>query len=267
MLRTQNCTGLRSRFRIGEVVSAEKNRSLWSVLIRSLSIQSSRNFWRMHNLGFAFSIAPVLKRSAADKGEAARMLQRHLQLFSTNPYMSGPIIGSVIKVEEEISAGGDCPESDTLKSTLMAPYAAMGDSLFWGSLKPFAASLGVLAALKGFICAPLVLLIVYNPVPVWVRAKGFFEGYRKGKSGIEFIQHLNLPLMAGRVRWMSAVLLGILAFSVSGVGIASPGFGVAEKILVLGVTLLCCFIIRQGISSLKILYGAFVLFLLLASVI
>jgi PTS system mannose-specific IID component len=221
----------------------------------------------MHNLGFAFSIAPVLKRSAADKGEAARMLQRHLQLFSTNPYMSGPIIGSVIKVEEELSAGGDCPESDTLKSTLMAPYAAMGDSLFWGSLKPFAASLGVLAALKGFLCAPLVLLFVYNPVPVWVRAKGFFEGYRKGKNGIEFIQHLNLPLMAGRVRWMSAVLLGVLAVSVSGVGIAPPGFGAAEKILVLGVTLLCYFIIRQGISSLKILYGAFVLFLLLASVI
>jgi len=254
-------------FRIGEVVSAEKNRSLWGVLIRSLSIQSSRNFWRMHNLGFAFSIAPVLKKSVGSKDEAARMLQRHLQLFSTNPYMSGPIIGSVIKVEEELSAGGNCPESDALKSTLMAPYAAMGDSLFWGSLKPFAASIGALAALKGFISAPLILLFIYNPVPVWVRVKGFFEGYRKGKNGIEFIRHLNLPLMSRRVRWMSVVLLGMLAFSVSGVGMAPPEFGAAEKILVLGVTLLCCFIIRQGISSLKILYGAFVLFLLLASVI
>ncbi|MEN6463616.1 MAG: PTS system mannose/fructose/sorbose family transporter subunit IID, partial [Syntrophaceae bacterium] len=173
----------------------KKNKELWNVYVRSLSIHSSRNFWRMQNLGFAFSIAPVLKKLAENKEQAAKMLERHLQLFSTNPYMSGPIIGSVIKLEEELDRGGDCPDADQLKKTLMAPYAAMGDSLFWGSLKPFASAMGVLGALKGFLGAPLVVLFIFNPVPFWVSIRGFFEGYRRGKDGIEFLRTANLPRM------------------------------------------------------------------------
>lgn len=237
-------------------------KELWKALIRSMAIQSSRNFWRMQNLGFAFSISPVLKKVAGNRNEAARMLERHLRLFSTNPYMTGPILGSVIRLEEDLSVEGNCPEADSLKKTLMAPYAAMGDSLFWGSLKPFAAAIGVLTALKGLLGAPLILLLIYNSVSLWVRLKGFFEGYKKGKDGIEFLKVLNLPQMSRRVRWMSTALLGILAFSVSSPGFIHLEYQVMDRFAVLGGVLVCYWILRQGVSSLMILYGAFVLFII-----
>ncbi len=194
------------------------------------------------------------------------MLERHLQLFSTNPYMSGPIIGSVIKLEEELDRGGDCPDADQLKKTLMAPYAAMGDSLFWGSLKPFASAMGVLGALKGFLGAPLVVLFIFNPVPFWVSIRGFFEGYRRGKDGIEFLRTANLPRMSRRLRWMSTVLLGILAFSISGMNIVPLEFHIIEKAATLALILLCYWMLKQGISSFKILYGALVLFVVATSI-
>lgn len=244
----------------------QKNKELWSVLIRSLSIHSSQNFWRMQNLGFAFSIAPVIKKLAENRQHASKMLERHLQLFSTNPYMSGPLIGSVIRLEEDLNSGGECPDADQLKKTLMAPYAAMGDSLFWGSLKPFASALGVLTALTGFVLAPLVVLLIYNPVPLWVRVRGFFEGYRRGKEGIEFFKIANLPRMSMRLRWMSTVLIGILAFIVSTVNLLPMKFHIFENIAALVLILLCYWMLKQGISSFRILYGAFVLFIFAASI-
>ncbi len=244
----------------------KKNKELWNVFIRSLSIHSSQNFWRMQNLGFAFSIAPVLKKIAENKEQAAKMLERHLQLFSTNPYMSGPIIGSVIRLEEDLNSGGDCPLADQLKKTLMAPYAAMGDSLFWGSLKPFASAMGVLTAMKGFLLAPLVLLFIFNPVPFWVRIRGFFEGYRRGKEGIEFLKIVNLPQMSIRLRWMSTALIGILAFSVSSFNLLPLELRIVEKITALALIFLCYWMLKRGISSLRILYGAFVLFIIAASI-
>jgi PTS system mannose-specific IID component len=250
----------------GEKVFTKKNKELCNVYIRSLSIHSSQNFWRMQNLGFAFSIAPVLKKLAENKEQASKMLERHLQLFSTNPYMSGPIMGSVIRLEEDLNSGGDCPEADQLKKTLMAPYAAMGDSLFWGSLKPFASAMAVLTALKGFLLAPLVLLLIFNPVPFWVRIRGFFEGYRRGKDGIEFLKIVNLPQMSMRLRWMSTVLMGILAFSVSTLNLLPLKFQIVEKITALVLILLCYWMLKQGISSFRILYGAFVLFIFAASI-
>jgi len=243
-------------------VATKKNKELCNVYIRSLSIHSSQNFWRMQNLGFAFSIAPVLKKLAENKEQSSKMLERHLQLFSTNPYMSGPIIGSVIRIEEDLHGGGDCADADQLKKTLMAPYAAMGDSLFWGSLKPFASAIGVLTALKGFLIAPLVLLVIFNPIAFWVRIKGFFEGYRLGKNGIEFLKNVNLPQISRRLRWMSTVLLGVLAFSVSSLNLLPLKFQLIEKVTTLVLIILCYLMLKQGISSFRILYGALVLFLI-----
>ncbi len=216
-------------------------------------------------MGFAYSMIPVIRQLGKNKDEIAAMLTRHLKLFNTHPYMSGPIIGSVAKLEEECSRQGECQEADNLKKTLMAPYAAIGDSLFWGSLKPFAAVLAVVLALKGYWIAPVVFLLAYNSLHLLVRVKGMVEGYRNKKGGIDFIRILNLPQLSRRIRWLSVILLGILAYNVSEV----PYFDfinhldILEKTSVLMVVFVCFWLIKEGISSLKILYGAFLFFLLI----
>ncbi len=240
-------------------------RRLTSAFLRSLFIQSTWNFWRMQNLGFVFAMIPSIRFLGGNRGEKIRMLSRHLESFNTNPYMSGPIIGSVMRLEEDLYRDGNCAEADHLKTALMAPYAAMGDSLFWGSLKPFAGIVGVLLALKGFLASGLILLLVYNPLHLWIRLKGFLEGYRKGKDSVDFIRDMNLPRLSGLIRWMSVVVLGWLAWVASSLSSfpVPDHHEIAKKGVMLVVILICFWMVKRGISVLRILYGVSALILVM----
>jgi PTS system mannose-specific IID component len=211
----------------------------------------------MQNLGFVFAMIPSIRFLGGNREEKSRMLSRHLQSFNTNLYMSGPIIGSVMRLEEDLYRDGNCVEADHLKNALMAPYAAMGDSLFWGSLKPFAGIVGVLFALKGFLVSGLILLIIYNPLHLWIRLKGFLEGYRKGKDGVDFIRGMNLPRISRLIRWMSVFVLGLLAWVASSLSffplVDHPE--IVKKGVMLVVILVCFWMVKRGVSVLSILYG------------
>jgi PTS system mannose-specific IID component len=219
----------------------------------------------MQNMGFAYAMIPVIRKLAGNKEEIAAMLTRHLQLFNSNPYLSGPILGSVAKLEMELSKQGQCLEADNLKRTLMAPFAAIGDSLFWGSLKPFSAILAVILCFQGWLFAPLVFLILYNSLHLLVRFFGMVVGYKNGKGGIDFIRILNLPQLSRQIRWISVINLGILAYFICD----TPYFvflnkmHLLEKIAIVFTIFLCFWLLRQGASALKILYGASVFFILI----
>lgn len=244
-----------------------KQCDLIKVFLRSLFIQVSLNFRGMQNLGFAFAIAPVVSRLGNDKPRIACVLMRHLQSFNTHPYLAGSIIGSVVRIEESLDAGNDGAEAVALKNVLMGPYAAIGDSFFWGALKPFAAIFGVLMAVQGFLLAPVLFLFLYSPPHIWVRLKGFIEGYRKGKQGIDFIRMLDMPGIAGKLRSISLVLLGFLAAMISETmcrSFVSIRYDVLSKLAALIVTVVLFLVVKKGFSTLGILYGMFILFCLIS---
>lgn len=237
-----------------------KTSCLVRIFIRSLFIQSSFNFWRMQNLGFVFALIPLIRSRNID-GMETRLLTRHLQSFNTHPCLAGAVLGSVVKLEAE-SPGGQ--EVDELKRALMGPYAAMGDAFFSGAWRPFSAIGGVVLALDGVLWAPLMVLILYNPVSFYVRLKGFIEGYRRGKQGVVFIGGLDLPGLAGSVRRLSVILLGILAALLVGEGVQVRAVvpDLMRGVLFSGVILLCFWMVARGISVITILYGAVALLLL-----
>lgn len=233
------------------------------IFLSSLFIQSSFNYRGMQNLGFAFSLLPLARLLAGDKERLTTLLTRHLQLFNTHPYLSAPIIGSVVRMEEEnmeVDKAGAAAVN--LKNALMGPYAALGDSFFWGAMKPLAAVFSVLLALQEYLLAPLALLLLYNPVHLWVRVRGFVEGYRRGKEGIDFIRCLELPRLTGRIRWISLLGLGAIAAMVSH-SIHTPSLGRPVEFLTpiafLSLIILCYWGIRNGISQVKIIYGMFII--------
>ena len=155
-------------------------------LLRSFFIQTTLNFRRMQNLGFAMAIIPLIKEWNLTQKDAGRLLTRHLQMFNTHPYFAASIAGSVIHLEEEqIKGKGANPSADavTVKQTLTGPYSAIGDTFFWGTLRPFAAIVSCVLAYMGYAIAPLAFLLLYTPAHIWVRLKGFLEGYRKDPVG------------------------------------------------------------------------------------
>jgi len=233
---------------------------LANIFLRSLTIQGSLNFWRMQNVGYAFAMMPLVRRMASDKKEVAEMMRRHLQMFNTHPYFSGPIIGSAVRIEEATPANpGAGKEADALKYALMAPYAGIGDSFFWGSLKPLSSVVAVALALGGCLAAPLIFLLFYNPLHVWIRGKGFLEGYRKGREGIEMIRKTDLPRIGGWLRWMSVAILALLTILATADAYAFPGmYGPLPKIAALAAVIVIYLAIKKRISANLVLYAIFI---------
>lgn len=233
------------------------------IFLSSLFIQGSFNYRGMQNLGFAFSMLPLAKRLKADKKYLVSFLTRHLQLFNTHPYLSAPIIGSVVHIENENGGGdGSGAPAVNLKNALTGPYAALGDSFFWAALKPFAAVFSVLLALQHSPLAPFALLLLYNPTHLLVRIMGFVEGYRHGKDGIYFIRRLELPYLTGRIRWMSLFGLACIAVTASPdlhISITGSPFAFLAKSVFLSLIILCYWGIKNGISQVKMLYLMFII--------
>ena len=207
----------------------------------------------MQSLGFAFALLPLIRREC-DPRRLTESLKRHLQMFNTHPYLAAPVIGAVARIEEE----GDTEAAEHLKKAVMGPYAAIGDPFFWGALRPFSALVAVILALKGFLLAPLAFILLYDPAHAWVRGKGFIEGYRLGKGSIEFIRGLNLPAVTWRIRFVSLILIGILAAVAAETASHSWMFlsEIPGKAVVLVLIILCFMGVRRGISPVMILYGA-----------
>jgi mannose PTS system EIID component len=236
--------------------------TLFGIFLRSLTIQVSFNFWRMQNLGFAFAMLPLIRRQDGDRMRIAASLARHLQMINTHPYMVSPMIGAVVRIEEE----GRVPEAADLKEALMGPYAAIGDSFFWGALRSFSSVGAVIVAFTGTFPAPLAFLLLYSPAHLWVRGKGFLEGYRLGKNGINFIRGLNLPGAAARVRFLSSILIGVLAAVSMDMAFRSCNFlpVIPVRALVLILFILIFLGVRKRVSPVQVLYGMTLLSMVLS---
>jgi PTS system mannose-specific IID component len=243
-----------------------KKTTLMKIFLRSFFIQTTLNFRRMQNLGFTMAIIPLIREWRLQQKDSEGMLTRHLQMFNTHPYFSAPVIGSVVRLEEEQGGKGDALEIIALKQSLMGSYAAIGDIFFWGALRPFAAIIAVILAYMGLIIAPIAFLLIYTPAHFWIRLKGFIEGYRLGKNGFEFIRTLDLPRVAVKIRWLSLIILAgsIIWLSYDGYWPFMNTPAVIMKLVALASVLLCLLLIKQGVSQIYIIYGSVVMFLLIS---
>lgn len=244
-----------------------KSGALIKVFWRSFFIHVTLNYRRMQNLGFTYAIIPFLGERNVSDQDTRDFLNRHLQMFNTHPYLSASLIGSIIRMEEDRPVGQDATSVEMVKQSLMGPYAAIGDTFFWGALRPCAGIVGAGVACLGGILAPIAFLLVYTPAHLWVRLMGFVEGYRRGKQGIEFIRRIDLPRVATRVRWLS--LLVLAGFSAGLLQVDEPALKGISHLLTasisLAVILACWFLIKKGVSQIYILYGAVILFLIIVS--
>src|SRR5512143_4202991 len=148
------------------------------VFWKSFLIQASWSFDHMQSLGFAYAIQPVLRKLYPDQDEYESRLRIHMEYFNTQPYLASFILGAVARMEQDRALGrNSSTDVSSLKRALMAPLGALGDSFFWGSLKPLAAVIAVAMLLAGAWWAPLLFLALYNVVHVGLRAGLVFAGY------------------------------------------------------------------------------------------
>lgn len=156
------------------------------VFWRSFFLQASFNYERMQNLGFLFSVTPILKKFYGDDKEAMILAcKRHVEFYNLTVNMTNLVYGVSFAFEEE-NANGDqdlSPLISSVKTALMGPLAAIGDTLFWGTLRIIATSVGVSLCMKGNALGLLLFVLIYN-IPGNILCRWYFLGlgYKMGTN-------------------------------------------------------------------------------------
>src|SRR6476659_4393320 len=108
----------------------------WAMLqtfFRSFFLQTLWNFERLQNVGFAFSIAPLLKTLDLPKTVFRQVLRRQLMYFNTHPYFSTIVMGVVFAKEKgrEGPLESEDPTVTVLKDSMGGAFGAIGDHVIW----------------------------------------------------------------------------------------------------------------------------------------
>jgi PTS system mannose-specific IID component len=190
-------------------------RALARVARRTALLQATWNYERQQGLGWAYCLAPVLRQLYPDPAVRRERLAEHTAYFNTQPTMASLALGAVAYLEER-RAAGEGPDGEgvaRVKAVLGAALAALGDRLFWSTLRPFAAALGAWVALGGSPWGAAVLLVAYNALHLPLRFAGVGWGYRAGPAVLSQGLRERLERLVHRLSILGAALIGILVAS------------------------------------------------------
>lgn len=183
-------------------------KDLTKVFLREITYEHTWNYERMGNVGFCFSMYPVLKKLYPDKKDLADAMKRHLTLYQTSHYLATFQMGITAAMEEENAqdADFDTDSIGAVKTALMGPIAGIGDSLFWGTIKVIATGIGCSLALQGNILGPILFLLIFNIPAYLCRWFGVFLGYKMGRESMAKIVESGLMKVVMEV----ASIMGIM---------------------------------------------------------
>ena len=153
-----------------------------AVAWRRTFIQANWNYERMHNVGFAYQMAPIVRKLYKTKEEQSQAMQRHLEFVNTHPYLYGPINGVVLSLEEQKANGADIPDQTIqgVKIGMMGPLAGVGDPIFWGTLRPVLGAFAASLALSGSGLGPIIFFLAWNIIRFGFTWYTQELGYRSG---------------------------------------------------------------------------------------
>lgn len=154
------------------------------VAFRHQFLQSSWNYERMQNGGWAFSMIPAIKRLYTSKDQQIAALKRHLEFYNTHPYVSSPVLGVTLALEEDRANGTPIDDATIqgVKVGMMGPLAGVGDPLFWFTLRPILGALGATLALTGNILGPIIFFFAWNIIRIAFEWYTQEFGYKVGRK-------------------------------------------------------------------------------------
>ncbi|MCW8779198.1 MULTISPECIES: PTS system mannose/fructose/sorbose family transporter subunit IID [Latilactobacillus] len=240
-------------------------KELRSIFWRSFALQGAFNYEKMQNIGYAWSMIPVIRKLYQREEDQAAALKRHLAIYNSTPCVTPMIMGISAAMEEQNANAPerfDASSINAVKAALMAPIAGIGDSLFWGTFRVIAAGVGISLAKQGNMLGPILFLALYNIPNFLVRGYGLKYGYKVGVSSLERIQReglmdriMSIVTIIGMmvVGSMVATMLTVktpLAFSMTGATVKLQSIlnQIMPNLLPITFTLLIFWLIRKKVS-------------------
>ena len=247
--------------------------------IRSNLLQGSWNFERMQALGYCFGIGPAIRRLYPEGSQERKdAIKRHLEFYNTQPFVTAPILGVNLAMEEQRANGAPIDDAaiNGVKVGLMGPLAGVGDPIFWGTARPVFAALGAGIAQSGSLLGPILFFVLFNAVRLFVRYWGIQYGYKKGLEIVsdmgggalqkitEAASILGLFVMGALVNKWTHINIPVKIAEVTnqvGETTVTTVQGVLDDLMpglpALGLTFLCMYLLRKGVNALWLIFGLF----------
>ncbi len=200
-----------------------KKVNIFSLLISGLKLnflQASWNFERLQNIGFLFSIINILKIIYKNNIEGLKVaIKRHIEFFNTHIFFSSAVLGMVSRLEEDIDNSDPekkSKEIENAKIGVMGPLAAIGDSIFWSAIKPFALLSGIgYTYLMGFsadslIWGAITSIIIYNLPRIFVKYYLLIESYYNYQKLFFLLQNIRFQHLIKVIKITGMILLSII---------------------------------------------------------
>ena len=188
------------------------NKALNKVLLRTQGCQFAHNYERMQSLSLTYCFSPVLEELYKDrpKEERVHAMQRYLEYFNTHPLAIPFILGIQAALEEST----DEDQKDTcraIKTSLIGPFAGLGDSMLNLTWYPIAGSIGASMCINdGSLVGPLVMFLLINLLYWPLKYFGLHLGYTKG---LEVVQSGGMALfdrLGNMANVLGVVVVGCL---------------------------------------------------------
>lgn len=89
-----------------------------------------------------------------------------MEFYNTHPYVSSPVMGVTLAMEEERANGApiDDVAIQGIKVGMMGPLTGVGDPAFWFTMRPILGALGASFALSGNLLGPVLFFVLWNVI-------------------------------------------------------------------------------------------------------
>ncbi len=244
-------------------MAAPASDTLRRIFRRQYLVQGCWNYEGMQNVGFAYCILPALRKLYDGRpDDLQRAVKRHLEFFNTHPALAPVVLGAAVRLEERAANGEVDPRAiGTFKVGLMGSLGAIGDSFFWGALKPMAAAAGVILSFVHPLRGIAALLVLYNAAHIVIRRKGFAAGPRGEDAALEYLKAARVAAKTENGKMAAAVLGGACAGAVGirAAAVVGVGWGLfAFLILAAAAVHLYTVLFRKAVSPSEVLMLLFI---------
>lgn len=161
-------------------------------------MQTNWNYERQMNTAFMWGISKTIDRLYPEPEELEKKKERYkssLEFFNITPQMGSFVLGLTAAMEEQYAENPktfDPKMISSLKTALMGPLSGIGDSLFQGTVRIIAMSIGISLAQQGSILGPILAMLISFAVSFLITWWGGKLGYVKGQELIRQISESNL---------------------------------------------------------------------------
>lgn len=156
---------------------------LKKVFWRSWSLFGSFNMVKMQGYGYSYAMHPVIDAFYKNEEDKRKALIRSSTFFNctyeTAPFIMG--LNAAMEKANSETENFDVESINAVKASLMGPLSGIGDSIFWGTLRLIAASIGIPLAMNGSLLGPILFLLIYHLPSILIRYKLLYVGYSSGE--------------------------------------------------------------------------------------